>query len=319
MADIYEPGWVSCLDESISIWTNKWTCPGWTFIPRKPHPFGNEYHTICCGTTGILYQMEMVEGKDMPKEVKMARNVKRCEETIGLLLRLTRSLYSTGKVVILDSDLCVLRGLIELRKVGVFASALIKKRRYWPRYVPGDAINKKMKDKKVGECDSLKGVLDGQNYDIFCLKEPDYVMKVMSTYGGLVVKSGQEDSRRTWMEGDEEKTARFQYMEPFANHFDYRHLVDDHNLLRHMVPSIEETWTTDRWANRVFAYLLATSEINSYLAMKHWLWKDEKETVHYHWKQLALELINWAKDHGEDDIDESGRVTTRKKVEESGA
>ena len=54
-----------------------------------------------------------------------------------------------------------------------------------------------MKDKKVGECDSLNGVLNGQNYDIFCLKEPDYVMKVMSTYGGLVVKSGQEDSRRT--------------------------------------------------------------------------------------------------------------------------
>ena len=205
MADIYEPGWVSCLDESISIWTNRWTCPGWTFIPRKPHPIGNEYHTICCGTTGILYQMEMVEGKDMPKEVKMARNVKRGEETIGLLLRLTRSLYSTGKVVILDSGFCVLRGLIELRKVGVFASALIKKRRYWPRYVPGDAINEKMKDKKVGECDSLNGVLNGQNYDIFCLKEPDYVMKVMSTYGGLVVKSGQEDSRRTWMEGDEEK------------------------------------------------------------------------------------------------------------------
>lgn len=203
--------------------------------------------------------------------------------------------------------------MIELRKVGVFASALIKKRRYWPRYVPGDAINEKMKDKKVGECDSLKGVLGGQNYDIFCLKEPDYVMKVMSTYGGLVVKSGQEDSKRTWMEGDEEKTACFKYMEPFANHFDYRHLVDDHNLLRHMVPSIEETWTTDRWANRVFAYLLATSEINSYLAMKHWLWRDEKETVHYHRKQLALELINWAKDHEEDDIDESGCVTTRKK------
>ena len=72
--------------------------------------------------------MEMVEGKDMPKEVKMARNVKRGEETIGLLLRLTRSLYSTGKVVILDSGFCVLRGLIELRKVGVFASALIKKK-----------------------------------------------------------------------------------------------------------------------------------------------------------------------------------------------
>ena len=34
-----------------------------------------------------------------------------------------------GKVVILDSGFCVLEGLIELRKVGVFAGALINKRR----------------------------------------------------------------------------------------------------------------------------------------------------------------------------------------------
>ena len=125
MLDIFTASWISCLDESISIWTNRWTCPGWTFVPRKPHPFGNEYHTICCGETGILYEMEMVEGKDMPKEIKEARKVKRGEETIGLLLRLTRSLYSTGKVVVLDSGFCVLRGLTELRKKGVFAGALI--------------------------------------------------------------------------------------------------------------------------------------------------------------------------------------------------
>ena len=48
-------------------------------------------------------------------------------------------------------------------------------------------------------------------------------------------------------------------------------MVDDHNAFHHMVPSIEGRWTTDRWANGVFAYLLATSEINGYLAMRHWV------------------------------------------------
>ena len=47
MASIFLAGWVSCLDESMSIWTTKWTCPGSMFVPRKPHPKGNEYHSIC--------------------------------------------------------------------------------------------------------------------------------------------------------------------------------------------------------------------------------------------------------------------------------
>ena len=46
--DVFIPLWVSCLDASISIWTNKFTFPGWIFIPRKPHPKGNYYHNICC-------------------------------------------------------------------------------------------------------------------------------------------------------------------------------------------------------------------------------------------------------------------------------
>jgi len=64
----FMPGWVNCLDESISKWLGKYTCPGFMCIPRKPWPFGNEYHTICCGVSGILYAAELVEGKDEPRQ-----------------------------------------------------------------------------------------------------------------------------------------------------------------------------------------------------------------------------------------------------------
>ena len=30
--------WVSCLYESIYVCTNKFTCPGWMFVSRKPYP-----------------------------------------------------------------------------------------------------------------------------------------------------------------------------------------------------------------------------------------------------------------------------------------
>ena len=62
-------------------------------------------------------------------------------KTVGLMLRLTRARWSTGKAVIIDSGLCVLKGLLEMRKRGVYGSALIKKRRYWPSGVHGDGIN----------------------------------------------------------------------------------------------------------------------------------------------------------------------------------
>jgi hypothetical protein len=66
MAGISLCAWVICLDESMSIWPNKWTCPGWVICPRKPHPFGNEYHTACCALSTIMFVIELVKGKDAP-------------------------------------------------------------------------------------------------------------------------------------------------------------------------------------------------------------------------------------------------------------
>ena len=42
-------------------------------------------------------------------------------------------------------------------------------------------IEDHFKDKDVGSVDSLKGKIDNVPYDIYCMKEPDYVMKIMST------------------------------------------------------------------------------------------------------------------------------------------
>ncbi len=69
MRTIFSAAWALCLGESMLIWFNQWTCPGWVFCPRKPHPFDNEYHTACCGLSGIMFSMEMVEGKGHPPQV----------------------------------------------------------------------------------------------------------------------------------------------------------------------------------------------------------------------------------------------------------
>ena len=146
----FTPLWVSCLDESMSIWFNKWTCPGWMFVPRKPHPFGNEYHSVCCGESGIMWGIELVEGKDAPPQRPRDPNDGLLGKTAGLLLRMLRPIFGTAKVVILDSGFCVLKALIALRENGVFASSVIKKRRYWPAMIPKKQSTNTVRRWKLG-------------------------------------------------------------------------------------------------------------------------------------------------------------------------
>ena len=195
--------------------------------------------------------------------------------------------------MILDSSFCVLEGLVELRKMGVYASALIKKRRDWPKHLPGDEIDEYFKKKKVGEGDSLHGTLNEVPYDLFCMKEPDYTMKIMSTYGRLIISEGQRISKRVFTKDGNKQKIDFKYAEPFANHFDYHHIVDDHNNLRNQTPSIEETWRAHRWANRVFAFLLAVTEINCYLSFIFFVWRGEERLKIQEFRtKLAWSLID---------------------------
>ena len=103
----------------------------------------------------------------------------------------------------MDSGFCVLKALIALSLSGVFASALIKKRRFWPTLVAGDAIDQHMEKKEVGEVDVISGSLEGNRYYIWVLKEPDYSMKIMSTWGTNKVPENQRESKRTWNNGKE--------------------------------------------------------------------------------------------------------------------
>jgi hypothetical protein len=126
------PGWINCLKECMLVWTNMWTCPRWMFVPRKPHPLGNEYHTLCCGLCGIMFAIEFVEGKDWPRQLQPGAKYLEHGKTTGLLLQLTDSIAHSGRVVIMDIGFCVLKALIKLASVGVFASAVVKKHCYWP-------------------------------------------------------------------------------------------------------------------------------------------------------------------------------------------
>jgi hypothetical protein len=192
--------------------------------------------------------------------------------------------------LVLNSGFCVLKGILELQKVGVFADSVIKKGRYWPKYIRGDEIKEHFDDKEVGDTDCLKGTLDNIPFGIHCMKEPDYVMALMASYGTQDLNNEGETERNYKNDAGEMVRKRFNYTELFYNHFTYRHAVDDHNNNRHQPISLEVIWATQRWANRVFAFLLAITEVNCKLASEYFLKKNKVSMISFR-KKLAEALI----------------------------
>jgi hypothetical protein len=174
----YSPLWLSCIDESMNIWLNKF-CPAFMSHPRKPHPFGNEYHLIANGDKGrfIMLRIRLVEGKDRPKlpngqwAFPTKWEQKGYNKTVDLLLDMTEPIHQTGKVVTGDSGFCVTLGVMALHAHRVFGQFLIKKRRYWPQKVPGDQIDEYMKGKGLGVVESFVQDLGGTPFYIHCCRD----------------------------------------------------------------------------------------------------------------------------------------------------
>ena len=114
----------------MSIWNIRFTCPGRIFCPRNTHTFGNEWHTDCCALSGILFVVELEEGKACTCQDGSLDFDDLVSNNVGLLLRTMKSYFSTGRYIIIDSGFCVLKGLIELSEKCVFDCAIIKKRKY---------------------------------------------------------------------------------------------------------------------------------------------------------------------------------------------
>ena len=90
------------------VWMNQCLhgfCPGFMCVPRKPHPFGNEYHSICDsdlngagGGNPIMWHAEIQEGMDRPAELG-AKKYDEKGKTVGLMCWMVEPIKSTGKCV----------------------------------------------------------------------------------------------------------------------------------------------------------------------------------------------------------------------------
>ena len=123
----------------------------------------------------------------------------------------------------------------------------------------------------------LSGEWDETEFNIFVLKEPDYNIIMMSNFSGLTVLEGQKEDKRM-VNGD---VFKLKYPGVVADYYRYRGKVDNHVALRHDDDTksqfgLESKWGTTLWPIRVFAFFISCTEVNVYLAMKHFLKTDDK-------------------------------------------
>ena len=111
--------------------------------------------------------------------------------------------------------------------------ALIKKHRYSPKTIKGDDVNTKFADREVGTVDAWPGQLDGVKFHVSYMKEPDYVMILMTTYGTTELMG---DARpHAYKIHGVKRMKTILYPEVVYNHFQFRDTVDDNNGI-HMTP-----------------------------------------------------------------------------------
>lgn len=69
------------------------------------------------------------------------------------------------------------------RPWGLRPEPLIKKRKYWPKGVPGDQIDKYFEGKPLGFVKTRRQDMDGIPFNVHCTRDGRYVTKLMSMHG----------------------------------------------------------------------------------------------------------------------------------------
>ena len=141
-------------------------------MPSKPHPMGNGCRSTACCLSGVMWSIEMREGKDRSPELNKPLYEGAHGKIGSVLTRMCESAHISGKSIILHSGFCVLKAIISLMSYVMFSSSLIEKRRRWTNHYYGAVCNDHFSVKPVGHQDAMKGTFNNIPFCIVVLKEP---------------------------------------------------------------------------------------------------------------------------------------------------
>ena len=87
-----------------------------------------------------------------------------------------------------------------MRNKGIFTCTVINNRRYWPSMVLGNDVGNHFGKVEVWETNAIQGTVDYSIYNLCVMKLSSYVMRMMATYGRLLVDDTCKETMRRWNE-----------------------------------------------------------------------------------------------------------------------
>jgi hypothetical protein len=166
------------------------------------------------------------------------------------MLEMTKPIHGKGKVVVGDSGFCVREGVVECHKLGVWFQIYIKKKRNWPRGMPGVVIDLKFDDYELGHCETLVANHDNIPFYVHCCCDSKYVSKIMSTHSMFETV---QDHPTIWKVDGLWKS--FKNTEPFSRYSTAKR--------RHDPIGLEEVWGTKWWPMWQFTFLCSVTKVNA--------------------------------------------------------
>ena len=194
------PGHICCTDESMMEWMNKY-CPGWQYVERKPMPWGNLFHTCACAISGVIFSLEIMEGKDRPPwkpkeefEDRFNTNAITKTKVGGLIMRMAKPLFKRKCIVVHDSGFSCVPAMKELLKEGVHSCMLFKKKRYFPRFTDGAANASFLEQQEFLVPFYKRMRFEDLHWQINMYRDTAHLTQLGSTYGTGVL-FGRQRSR----------------------------------------------------------------------------------------------------------------------------
>ena len=187
-----------------------------------------------------------MKGKDIPGPL-FQKEYNELGKTVSLMLRMCRPIFVSDKAIVLDNVFCVAKGITDIKAKDIYATALIKKRHYWPKGVPSYLIDTNFENKDVGAVGLIEAKTEDNKLGNLFFKEPDYVIKLMASWMTLDDLVGARTRRDFIDRFGTKETKQFAYWQPFGVHFRYIHQVHDHNNRRHAPIYLERIWGTRFW------------------------------------------------------------------------
>ena len=151
LEEALNPGQFLFVDESMNQWLGK-DAPFIKKIPRKPHPVGQEFKIVADAETSIILRLDLSgENKEREYDDIYGANGK----TIATVSRLAKPWFGSGRTIIADSWFGSPRMIQSMKEHGFYSIMAVKKRRFWPKEVPGDDIMTSRED-ELGACYTLE-------------------------------------------------------------------------------------------------------------------------------------------------------------------